>query len=64
MINMTNSTALAAKLVREQIARKQAETLLEEKSLALFKANQELHDRAQELADHNQQLNLKVQKVI
>ena len=63
MINMTNSTALAAKLVREQIARKQAETLLEEKSLALFKANQELHDRAQELADHNQQLNLKVEEL-
>ena len=36
MINMTNSTALAAKLVREQIARKQAETLLEEKSHGLI----------------------------
>lgn len=60
MINMTNSTALATKLVREQIARKQAETLLEEKSMALFKANQELHQRAQKLTEQHEQLNLKV----
>ena len=60
MINMTNSTALATKLVREQIARKQAETLLEEKSMALFRANQELHQRAQKLTEQHEQLNLKV----
>ena len=60
MINMTNSTALATKLVREQIARKQAETLLEEKSMALFRANQELHQRAQKLAQKHEQLNIKV----
>ena len=60
MINMSNSTALATKLVREQIARKQAETLLEEKSMALFRANQELHQRAQKLTEQHEQLNLKV----
>ena len=60
MIQMTDSATLATKLVREQIARKQSETLLEEKSMALFKANQELQQRAQRLTEQHQQLSQKI----
>ena len=60
MIQMTDSATLATKLVREQNARKQSETLLEEKSMALFKANQELQQRAQRLTEQHQQLSQKI----
>ena len=44
-------TSLERRLERERLARKQAEQLLEEKSLELYKTNRELRTLADNLED-------------
>ena len=53
---MDESELLRQELARERRARKQAEALLEEKSLELYRGNQELAAKAQALARSNDEL--------